>query len=118
MSHTTVVKTKEEVIGRSVQNPADEDLGVIKEIMIDKLSGKVAYVVLESGSFLGLGGKLFAIPWNAIHYEPEKKSFILNVDKEKLSNAPGFDPDNWPDMADRTWGQTISRYYGAKAYWE
>ncbi len=119
MKHkTNVVRAKDEVIGVSVINLADEDLGEICEIMLDKVSGKTAYAVLCSGSFLGLGGKLFAIPWNAISYDSNKECFVLNVDKDKLKNAPGFDKDNWPDMADRTWDKSIAQYYGTKSYWE
>jgi hypothetical protein len=119
MKHNgNVVKAKDEVIDVKVKNQADEDLGKICEVMLDKTSGQVAYAVLESGSFLGIGGKLFALPWNAIHYDTNKECFILNVDKEKLKNAPGFDKDHWPDMADRSWGESVSQYYGAKSYWE
>lgn len=119
MKHNgNVVKAKDEVIDVEVKNPAHEDLGKICEIMLDKTSGRVAYVVLDSGSFLGIGGKLYALPWNSIHYDSEDECFILNVDKEKLKNAPGFDKDNWPDMADRSWGESISEYYGVKSYWE
>lgn len=117
-SNKTVVKAKDEVIGVEVKNNSAEDLGKIYEVMLDKDSGRVAYVVLESGSFLGIGGKLFALPWKSIHYDTNQNCFILNVDKEKLKNAPGFDKDNWPDMADRTWGQSISDYYGSKSYWD
>ncbi len=117
-SEKTVVKAKDEVIGVTVKNNADEDLGKIYEVMLDKVTGQVAYVVLESGSFLGIGGKLFALPWHAIHFDLEKDCFILDVDKDKLQNAPGFDKDNWPDMADKTWGQSISDYYGSKSYWD
>src|SRR5438128_25223 len=113
-----VVRAKDEVIGRNVINNNDETLGEIYEIVLDKVSGKVAYAVLESGTFLGMGGKLFAIPWNSIHFDASKEAFILNVDKDKLKNAPGFDKDNWPNMADRTWGKSVSQYYGAKNYWE
>lgn len=65
-----------------------------------------------------MGGKLFALPWSAINYDTKKECFIINVDKERLKNAPGFDKDHWPDMADRSWGEYISEYYGAKSYWE
>jgi len=113
-----VVKAKEEVINVKVKNLADEDLGEICELMLDKNSGRVAYAVLECGSFLGMGGKLFALPWKAINYDTNKECFVLDVDKDKLKNAPGFDKDNWPDMADRSWGETVSQYYGVKEYWE
>ncbi len=86
--------------------------------MLDKSTGQVAYLVLDSGSFLGMGGKLFALPWNSIHFDKEEKCFRLNIDKERLKSAPGFDKDHWPDMADRTWGKTVSTYYNTKGYWE
>jgi hypothetical protein len=113
-----VVRASDDVNGKDVINQADEDLGKIIEVMIDKISGKVAYVVLESGSFLGMGGKLFAIPWHSLNYNPDKECFVLDINKEQLKEAPGFDKDHWPNMADKQWGTSISEYYGAKNYWE
>ncbi|TAK73549.1 MAG: PRC-barrel domain containing protein [Gammaproteobacteria bacterium] len=113
--HRTVKAS--EVISVSVQNPAGEDLGEIKEIILDKVGGQVRYLVLSYGGFLGIGDKLFALPWKAIHYDGDKDVFILNVDKERLKNAPGFDKDNWPDMADREWEQTIHEFYKTNPYW-
>lgn len=104
--------------GDQVQNSAGEDLGKVDEIMIDIPAGKVAYAVLSFGGFLGMGNKLFAVPWSALKLDEDKKHFILDVDKKKLENAPGFDKDNWPDMADATWGAHIFSYYGAVPYWE
>lgn len=108
----------DEVIGVKVINTEKESLGKIYQIVLDKISGQTVYVVLESGSFLGLGGKLLALPWNTLHYDPNEEAFILNVSKELLKKAPGFDKDHWPDMADRTYAQSIYSYYGAKPYWE
>ena len=104
--------------GDQVQNSAGEDLGKVDEIMIDIPAGKVAYAVLSFGGFLGMGNKLFAVPWSALRLDEDKKHFILDVDKKKLENAPGFDKDNWPDMADTSWGTRIFSYYGAEPYWE
>ena len=118
MKPSNVVCANENVIDKDVKNTAQEDLGTIKEVMLDKISGRVAYVVLESGTFLGMGGKLFAIPWHSITYDKNNECFILNVDKDRLKDAPGFDKDHWPDMADRTWGQSISDFYGSRPYWE
>lgn len=114
--YENIVKAKNQVIDVDVKNLTKENLGKICEIMLDKVSGRVAYIVLESGSFLGMGGKLFAIPWNAIHYDLNEDCFILNLDKEKLKNAPGFDKDHWPDVADRSWGETIAQYYSPSNY--
>jgi len=104
--------------GDQVQNSAGEDLGKVDEIMIDIPAGKVAYAVLSFGGFLGMGNKLFAVPWSALRLDEDKKHFVLDVDKTKLENAPGFDKDNWPDMADTSWGTRIFSYYGAVPYWE
>ncbi len=102
------------LIGNDVYNSEDEDLGDIKEIMLDMHTGKVAYAVLSFGGFLGMGEKLFAVPWQALKLDTVEKRFVLDVDKERLKTAPGFDPDNWPDMADQTWINQIHNYYGTK----
>src|SRR5580704_14528722 len=104
--------------GDSVRNAAGEDLGKIDEIMIDIPSGRVAYAVLSFGGILGMGSKLFAVPWSALRVDEDEKCFILDVDKRVLENAPGFDQGNWPDMTDVAWGNQIYRHYGATPYWE
>lgn len=101
----------EDVIGVAVQNLDGESLGKIEALMLDKVEGRVAYVVLSFGGFLGMGDKLFALPWSAFSYNPLKDCFSLAIDKEKLKNSPGFDKDHWPDMSNPTWGATISNYY-------
>lgn len=106
------------LMGEDVYNHLDEDLGDIKEIMIDMRSGRIAYAVLSFGGFLGLGEKLFAVPWNALTLDTVNKRFILKVDKERLKNAPGFDEDNWPDMADQTWSSGVHTFYGTKPYYD
>ena len=103
--------------GDRVVNYKGEDLGKIEEIMIDLDRGRVAYAVLSFGGFLGLGDKLFAIPWQAFKVDTVKKQLILNADKGLLEKAPGFDKDNWPDMADLSLGSTLYGYYGYKPYW-
>lgn len=104
------------LIGNDVYNRQDEDLGDIKEIMLDVAQGRVAYAVLSFGGFLGIADKLFAVPWNALTLDTENKRFVLDVDKERLESAPGFDKDKWPDMADPIWQNTIHSYYGTRAY--
>jgi sporulation protein YlmC with PRC-barrel domain len=104
----------ETLIGNSVVNGSDEDLGEIKEIMLNVANGTVSYAVLSFGTFLGLGGKLFAVPWNALTLDTINKRFILNVDKEYLKDAPGFDPDRWPDMADSSWVNDLHTFYRTK----
>jgi sporulation protein YlmC with PRC-barrel domain len=93
-----------------VKNSAGEDLGKIEDLMIDLDSGRIAYAVLSFGGFLKMGNKLFAVPWEALKVD--------TVNKALLENAPGFDKDNWPDMADPTFGSNLYRHYGYKPYWE
>ncbi len=100
------------LIGDDVHNPFGEALGEIKEIMLDMRTGKVAYAVLSYGGLFSLGEKLFAVPWMALKLDTENKRFVLDVDKERLEKAPGFDADHWPDMADETWSNEIHAYYG------
>jgi hypothetical protein len=95
----------------SVRNRMNEDVGAIKEIMIDVPSGRVAYVVLSVGGFLGMGDRLFAIPWESLVLDEDRKCFILDVDKSQLDNAPGFDKSNWPDMAEPSWGRGVRKYW-------
>src|SRR5512144_1443094 len=106
------------LIGDSVVNDAGEDLGKIEAIMLDVTTGKIAYAVLSFGGFLGMGDKLFAIPWSALTLDAEQKCFVLNVAKERLENAPGFDKDHWPSMADPTWATDVHTYYNARPYWD
>ena len=101
-----------------VTNAAGENLGKIEDLMIDLNTGRIAFAVLSFGGFLKMGTKLFAIPWEALKLNKEKKEFILHIDKSRLEKATGFDKDNWPDMADPTFGTTIYTHYGYKPYWE
>jgi len=106
------------LIGDPVVNGAGEDLGEIKAIMLDVTSGRIAYAVLSFGGFLGMGNKLFAIPWTALTLDTTEKRFVLNIAKERLENAPGFDQDHWPSMAEPQWATQLHSYYGARPYWD
>jgi hypothetical protein len=106
------------ITGDRVRNPAGEDLGKIEEIMLDIPSGRVAYAVLSFGGILGLGSKLFAVPWEALTINEQDREFVLSVEKSVLENAPGFDKDHWPNMADRSFGENVYGHYGYKPYWE
>ena len=86
--------------GDNVVNHQGDDLGKIEEIMIDVDHGRVAYAVLSFGGFLGMGDKLFAIPWQAFTVDTAQKRLVLSATREVLEKAPGFDKANWPDMAD------------------
>ncbi len=107
------------IIGNKVVNAKGEQLGSIKELMIDLDDGQIAYVVLSFGGFLGLGDKLFAIPLEALTFDTGEHTVILDLNKEVLRNAPGFDKDHWPDNAqyEAGWLLDIYEYYGYSPYW-
>ncbi|PXX37771.1 PRC-barrel domain-containing protein [Undibacterium pigrum] len=96
--------------GDNVVNRADEHLGEIKEIMLDMRTGHIAYAVVAHGGLLGIGEKLFAIPWSALTLDTANKRFILDIDKSHFENSPGFDPDQWPDMADEIWVDSVHKH--------
>jgi sporulation protein YlmC with PRC-barrel domain len=106
------------ITGDLVRNPDGDKLGHIEELVIDLEDGRVNYAVLSSGGFLGVGDKLFAIPWDMISVDTERKEIVLDLSKEALESAPGFDKDNWPDIHDRTWVGEVYRHYGREPYWE
>lgn len=100
------------LLGNDVCNRDGENLGDIKEFMIDMATGKIAYAVLSYGGVLGLGDKLFAVPWAALQLDTANKRFTLNVPKAVLKDAPGFDKDHWPSMSDKTWAGGVHKFYG------
>jgi hypothetical protein len=89
-------------------------LGTIKEIMLDVRAGRISYAVLSYGGILGIGYKLFAVPWKALSLDTDNKRFTLDVARERLETAPGFDKDNWPNMSDQTWAKDVHDYYGTQ----
>lgn len=103
--------------GDKVVNAAGEGIGKIEDIMLDLREGKVGYAVLSFGGFLGMGDKLFAIPWKALQLRLHDHEFLLDIPKETLENAEGFDKDNWP-ITTREWLSTIYGYYGYQPYWQ
>ena len=100
------------LLGTDVYNADDEDLGDIKEFMLDMATGKIAYAVLSFGGILGMGDKLFAVPWAALKLDTVNKRFTLNVPKASLKDAPGFNQDRWPAMSDKTWASGVHKFYG------
>lgn len=99
-------------LGDEVYNRREDRLGTLKEFMLDLHSGRICYAVMSSGGFLGIGEKLFAIPWRALTLDTENVCFVLDIAEERLMNSPGFDKRHWPDMNDAAWAQDIDTFYG------
>ena len=101
-----------------VRNAIGEDLGEIKDLVVEVETGRVLYAVLSFGGFLGMGDKWFAIPWEALEFRPAERHFILDVEKERLEQAPGFEKNHWPNMADRQWQRDVHAHFRVEPYWE
>jgi hypothetical protein len=116
--------TAKKINGDKVINMAGEHLGKIEDLMIDLENGRVAYAVLSFGGFLGFGNKLFAVPWEALSVRSHEHAFALDVSKEILEKAEGFDKEDWPltceQLATSTyeWLADIYTCYGCKPYWQ
>jgi sporulation protein YlmC with PRC-barrel domain len=110
MTFRKVVKASE-ITGVDVKNMKDENLGNINDVVIDKSTGKVSYLVLDFGGFMGFGNKFFAVPWDQFTYHEGKDCFVLNLDEKQLKNAPGFDKDNWPNFTSREVASSIEQFY-------
>lgn len=110
VSERIVVKASE-ITGVDVKNMDGENLGTINEVVIDKAFGKVNYLVLEFGGVLGFGNKFFALPWHLFRYDRIEDCFLIDINKERLENAPGFDKENWPDFASPEFTTKIHKYY-------
>ena len=100
------------LINDHVVNPQGEDLGRIEDFMLNTSTGRIEYAVLSFGGFLGFGDKLFAVPAQTLRLDTANERFELDVNKEKLENAPGFDKNNWPATADTDFVERVYSHYG------
>src|SRR5262245_58129662 len=90
-----------DVIGTKVQGTDGKNLGSIKDLVINPDNGDIEYAVLDFGGFAGIRDKYFAVPWEALRLDQEKKHLSLDLHKKELKDAPGFDKNNWPDLSEQ-----------------
>jgi sporulation protein YlmC with PRC-barrel domain len=109
--NATQVLTARSIMRDKVVNPQGENLGDIKDLMMDVNKGCIAYAVLDFGGFLGIGSKYFAVPWESFTIDEQNEQLVLNVDKQRLKDAPGFDKDHWP-LSNDTYYNSVNQYYG------
>ncbi len=109
------IMAADSLTGEKGVNQAGESLGDITHIMLDVTQGTIAYAVLSFGGLFGIHDKLFAVPWHSLALDVENKWFVLNIEKERLRDAPGFDKNHWPSMADPGWTREVHAYYGPVA---
>lgn len=101
------------ITGTNVENLKGDSIGEIYDLMIDLETGEVLYAVLSHGGFLGMGNDYFAVPMQALQFSDRDEDLIkIDIDKEVLENAPGFDKDNWPASPATDFTNTVYDHYG------
>ncbi|HVJ32629.1 MAG TPA: PRC-barrel domain-containing protein [Terriglobia bacterium] len=100
------------VQGTDVYNPGGEHIGDLEDVMIDKLSGKVAYAVVSFGGFLGMGEERRALPWSILTYDIDKEGYVAQASDEVVRSTPELG-----DYGDREWGARLHQHYGVSPYW-
>ena len=105
------------VNGSAVYDTSGENIGKIYDIMLDKMSGKVAYAIMSFGGFLGMGDSYYPLPWPVLHYDTGLGGYVVNVSKDKLEDAPNYPVGSDPTWGDRTYDEKIYGYYGEPPYW-
>ena len=110
--------SSDKVEGTAVYDRRGEKLGSIHSVMIDKISGKVAYAVMSFGGFLGMGDSYHPLPWHVLTYDTGQGGYVVDLDRNKLEKAPTYATTETPNWSDRRWGQQVHDYYGARPYWE
>ncbi|QNP47808.1 PRC-barrel domain-containing protein [Diaphorobacter aerolatus] len=102
--------SSEKVRGTNVYSPAGEKLGSVEALMIDKISGRVRYAVMEFGGFLGMGTDVYPLPWDALKYSTEEGGYMVSLTKEQLDGAPRYNRDDSPEYSDE-YGRKVYDYY-------
>ncbi|MBL8842799.1 MAG: PRC-barrel domain-containing protein [Planctomycetes bacterium] len=117
--HARGLERASKLIGTTVTDPSGASVGHLADLAVEEGSDRIVYAVLSFGGFLGMGDKLFALPWSALSqtYVEEKLRLVLDVAKERLEAAPGFDKTSWPNLADRRWGARVHEYYAQEPWW-
>lgn len=108
----------DQVEGTSVYNPAGDKLGSVEDVMIDKVSGRIAYAVLGFGGFLGIGDRHYPLPWEKLTYDTNMGGFVVDLDKRVLEGAPSYGDADTAGWEDPAWGKRVCDYYGARPYWD
>jgi PRC-barrel domain len=105
------------VNGAAVYDTSGEHIGKIYDIMLDKVSGKVAYAIMSFGGFLGMGDSYYPLPWPVLHYDTGLDGYVVNVSKAKLEGAPNYHVGSDPTWGDRAYDQKVYGYYGSEPFW-
>lgn len=105
------LNTASDLIGTKIENQKGENLGSVTDLLVDPHGGSVQYVILSRGGVLGVGSKLYPVPWQAMHYSIQGDRFILDLTEDRLASAPNFARESWPDLTSSDWQKRIQSFY-------
>jgi sporulation protein YlmC with PRC-barrel domain len=108
----------DQVQGTTIYNPRGDNLGSVEDVMIDKVSGRIAYAVVGFGGFLGIGDRHYPLPWEKLKYDTSMGGYVVDLDKNTLQGAPSYADDEAVAWNDRAWDERVYDYYGARPYWD
>ena len=113
---TDLLIASDKVEGTAVYGTDQNKIGELERVMIDKLSGKVAYAVVSFGGFLGIGEDYYPMPWSTLKYDTNLGGYRVGVTRDQLDKAPKYSEStgwNWNRDNDRR----VYDYYKAEPYW-
>ena len=106
------------VEGTTVYDPRGNNIGSIKRLMIEKISGRVAYAVMSFGGFLGMGEEYYAVPWQKLTYDTTLGGYRTDITENQLREAPAFSRDRDYDWSDRDRERELHDYWRSPYYWD
>ncbi|MFM0523220.1 PRC-barrel domain-containing protein [Caballeronia jiangsuensis] len=106
-----------DLLNTTVLSSDGQKVGKVSHIVVDVQSSCIAYAVLSSGGFFGIGETLQALPWNVLTFNKSQKCFRVHATAARVKGEPGFDKNHWPVMADAAWGVSLHKYYERPPYW-
>lgn len=101
------------VEGTAVYDPKGEKLGKIENFMVGKRNGRVEYAIMSFGGLLGMGEDHYPLPWDALDYDTEMGGYRVTIDKDKLKDAPSYNPASEPEF-NRHFGEQVYTYYNMR----
>lgn len=110
------IQKASKVMGMAVKNLQDEKLGDVENLVVDLPAGRIVAVIISSGGFIGIGDELSAVPPSAFRFNSDRTALQLDVSKEALTQAPHFKSNQWPDLADPTYAESVYRAYRVQPY--
>jgi sporulation protein YlmC with PRC-barrel domain len=106
----------DQVEGTSIYNAKGESLGSVEDVMIDKVSGRIAYAIAGFGGFLGIGNRHYPLPWDKLKYDTRVGGYVVDLDRRVLEGAPSYSDAEVAGWQDPAWGRRVYDYYGTPPY--